>query len=102
MSGAQNKCRRRRLHKRRRCSDCGEEYSHSSFYTHKCGANDPEDEAFSLHFPSTHSSSDSEFHISNLDESDKVPVVNEEPQFEQGSQYDYSLNDLEPGRYRFS
>ena len=45
MSGAQNKCRRRRLRKRRRCSDCGEEYSHSSFYTHKCGANDPEDEA---------------------------------------------------------
>ena len=64
--GEHEKRKKRRVRKRRKCVKCGEEYSHSSFYAHKCIADDREDNAFSLQLnPETiGSSSDSEFHIS--------------------------------------
>ena len=90
--------RRYRIRNRKRCPNCGEEYSHSSFYTHNCrtDCNDQEDEAFSLLFPTmtTPSSSDSEFYVSCSDReasSNEATVVESEPQLMQQSLFDCSI-----------
>ena len=79
-----------RIRSRKRCPDCGEEYSHSSFYTHKCGrTNDQEDEVFSLQLPTTSSgsqSSDSDFYISCSDGEapyNEASFVESEPQLDE-------------------
>ena len=64
------KRQRYRIRSRKKCPNCGEEYSHSSFYTHKCRTtDDQQDEEFSLQFPATtaatSNSSDSEFYVSS-------------------------------------
>jgi len=89
-----------RVRSRKKCPTCDEEYSHSSYYTHKCGRiNDQEDEVFSLQFPttSTSSSSDSEFHISCSDGEapyHEATVAESEPQLDEFMQQ--SIADLQP------
>ena len=70
--GMKKKRQCRRVRKRRKCVKCGEEYSHSSFYTHKCIVDDREDDAFSLQFSETVSSLDSEFYVSDNNERDEL------------------------------
>ena len=93
------KRQRHRIRNRKRCPNCGEEYSHSSFYTHKCRTNDQEDEAFSLHFPTrTLSSSDSEFYVSCSDpEASSTDPTDVEPLFDCSI-----ITNLEQGSYSFS
>ena len=100
-----------RIRSRKRCPDCGKEYSHSSFYTHKCGrTNDQEDKIFSLQFPtmSSGSSSDSDFYISSSDGEapyNEAAFVESEPQLDELMQQsrNYSEADLQqPGTFNMS